>query len=113
MARPAYLQSAGLTSILSQLRTFYSHRRIFLIFSEGSWVRVYGSLKALANNKSVTVSALRKIVDYNEVTFHFLEAMSTHLFLTKPSLFVTGALITHFLLCLAANWIRLCQAGKS
>lgn len=55
---------------------------------DGDWVRVYGILKALGNSKIVTIFALTKIVDFNEVTYHFLDAMQAHMTFTKPVIHV-------------------------
>jgi replication factor A2 len=44
----------------------------------GAYVRVYGSLKTLANEHMIaahTQQAVRKITDHNEVTFHMLEVV--------------------------------------
>ena len=44
----------------------------------GAYVRVYGSVKTLANEHMIaahTQQAVRKITDHNEVTFHMLEVV--------------------------------------
>ena len=61
---------------------------LLILCSEGDWVHLYGSLKALGSSKSVTVLAMRKITDFNEVTFHFLEAITAHKIFTEPNFLV-------------------------
>ena len=56
----------------------------------GAYVRVYGSVKTLANEHMIaahTQQAVRKITDHNEVTFHMLEVVyaSGHAEKTKVS----------------------------
>lgn len=57
------------------------------VLSEGSWVKISGSLKSYNNKKSINCSSLTAIVDFNEVTFHFLSAVNAHLYYTKGPLF--------------------------
>ncbi|KAI9204699.1 uncharacterized protein BJ171DRAFT_505122 [Polychytrium aggregatum] len=51
--------------------------------AEGAYVRVYGGLKVSAKGYFVNVFQIRAITDFNEVTFHMLDVISTHLALTK------------------------------
>ena len=50
-----------------------------------SYVRVVGNIRTAAGSdkKSISAYSLRKITDYNEVTYHFLDAVHTHLYNTQ------------------------------
>lgn len=52
----------------------------------GNFVRVYGRLKALNNKRLVTAHVIRAVQDYNEVSYHLLEAAYVHLLLTRGPL---------------------------
>ncbi|PWZ02361.1 replication protein A, subunit RPA32 [Testicularia cyperi] len=47
------------------------------------YVRVLGTLKSFQNRKSISSGHMRPVVDYNEVMFHRLEAVHSHLQHTK------------------------------
>ncbi|CCF52789.1 hypothetical protein NDA11_004231 [Ustilago hordei] len=52
------------------------------------YVRVLGTVKSFQNRRSISAGHMRVVVDYNEVLFHRLEAVHSHLQLTrgvKPS----------------------------
>ncbi|KAI7875033.1 replication protein A, subunit RPA32 [Lichtheimia hyalospora FSU 10163] len=53
--------------------------------SKGSYVRVNGRVNQFNNRINCIAFAIRPITDFNEVTFHFLEAILSHVKLTKPS----------------------------
>ncbi len=48
-----------------------------------------GSFKALGQSKSVTILTMKKITDFNQVTYHFAEAMMAHKIAMDPSFLVT------------------------
>ncbi|KAK4515519.1 uncharacterized protein ATC70_010469 [Mucor velutinosus] len=49
-----------------------------------TYVRVYGRLNSFSNRISVVAHKMRPITDFNEITFHFLDAINTHLLFVKP-----------------------------
>lgn len=61
---------------------------ILILCREGDWVQVFGTFKNLGSTKSVNVSALKRITDYNQVTFHFLETIAANLACSDPSFLV-------------------------
>ncbi|KAI9139406.1 hypothetical protein BKA69DRAFT_1086100 [Paraphysoderma sedebokerense] len=50
------------------------------------YVRVYGKLKIFNGKKSFSVSQMRVVRDFNEVTYHHLDAIQAHLYFTKGAL---------------------------
>ena len=56
-----------------------------------SFVRVYGRLKSFNNKRHVGAHVLRPVRDYNEVSYHLLEATYVHLYFTKGPLGANGA----------------------
>jgi len=52
-------------------------------FREGIWVRVFGIIKPFNNAKQITITKMRQIVEFNEVTFHNLAVIEAHLMLTR------------------------------
>lgn len=52
-------------------------------FSQNVYVRVLGTLKSFQNRRSISAGHMRPVVDYNEVLFHRLEAVHSHLQLTR------------------------------
>jgi len=44
----------------------------------GSYIRVYGHLRTFQGNRSVVAFSLRTITDFNEITYHQLEAIYVH-----------------------------------
>lgn len=59
-----------------------------LPFREGEWVQIFGTFKSLGSTKSINVLGLKKISDYNQITYHFLETMASSLASTDPSFLV-------------------------
>lgn len=51
--------------------------------SSGTYVRVVGNLRAFNDKKSVVAFQLIPVTDFNEVTFHYLNVIATHLRFTK------------------------------
>lgn len=53
--------------------------------AENMYVRVFGKLKAFANTNKKHVGSLqiRPVADFNEVSYHLLEATVVHLFFTR------------------------------
>ncbi|KAG1041908.1 hypothetical protein G6F46_011804 [Rhizopus delemar] len=49
------------------------------------YVRVYGRLNYFNNRVSVAAFSIRPIVDFNEITYHFLDAINAHVIFSKPS----------------------------
>ncbi|KAF7729440.1 replication factor A protein 2 [Apophysomyces ossiformis] len=49
------------------------------------YVRVYGRLNNFNNRISCVAFAIRPITDYNEISYHFLDAIYTHVTFTRPS----------------------------
>ncbi|TKY85714.1 hypothetical protein EX895_005254 [Sporisorium graminicola] len=47
------------------------------------YVRVLGTLKSFQNRRSISAGHMRPVIDYNEVMFHRLEAVHSHLQLTR------------------------------
>lgn len=52
-------------------------------FAPGTYVRVFGRLQSFNNKRQVGAHYIRPIEDYNEVSYHLLEATYVHLALTK------------------------------
>ena len=50
------------------------------------YVRVFGRLRTMNNKKHIGAQWLRPVDDYNEVSYHLLEAAYVHLYLTKGPL---------------------------
>lgn len=68
---------------------YYSALKSLINFyREGDWVQIFGTFKSLGSAKSVNVSAMKKITDYNMVTFHFLETIAASLAFTDPNFLV-------------------------
>jgi replication factor A2 len=50
---------------------------------EGEYLRVWGRLKAFNNKRHIGAHIIRPITDYNELSYHFLEATAVHLYFTR------------------------------
>ncbi|KAI8888455.1 replication protein A, subunit RPA32 [Backusella circina FSU 941] len=50
-----------------------------------TYVRVYGRLNNFNDHLTVVAYAIKPITDYNEITYHFLDAIKTHLTLLKTN----------------------------
>ncbi|KAH8679021.1 hypothetical protein BGZ60DRAFT_255612 [Tricladium varicosporioides] len=50
---------------------------------EGDYVRVWGRLKAFNNKRHVGSHIIRPVADFNEVSYHLLEATAAHLYFTR------------------------------
>jgi replication factor A2 len=50
---------------------------------EGVYVRIVGELRAFQDQKSITAIHIRPLDDFNEITYHLLEAIHVHLFYTR------------------------------
>lgn len=57
------------------------------MWREGVYVRVHGSVKSFREKKVVHTVNVRVIDDFNEITYHFLEAIAVHLENTRGSSF--------------------------
>lgn len=53
------------------------------LHSQNVYVRVLGTLKSFQNRRSISAGHMRPVIDYNEVMFHRLEAVHSHLQLTR------------------------------
>lgn len=51
--------------------------------SQNVYVRVLGTLKSFQNRRSISAGHMRPVIDYNEVMFHRLEAVHSHLQATR------------------------------
>lgn len=49
----------------------------------GQYARVWGRLKAFNNKKHLGAHSIRPVSDYNEISYHLLEATTVHLFFTR------------------------------
>lgn len=64
--------------------TFDPHRTLpSANYSQNVYVRVLGTLKSFQNRRSISAGHMRPVIDYNEVLFHRLEAVHSHLQLTR------------------------------
>ncbi|EPE24326.1 Nucleic acid-binding protein [Glarea lozoyensis ATCC 20868] len=50
---------------------------------EGQYLHVWGRIKGLQNKRTVSSQMLRPVADFNEVTYHLLEATAIHLYFTR------------------------------
>jgi replication factor A2 len=51
--------------------------------TENMYARVWGKLKAFSNKRHLGAHAIRQITDYNEISYHLLEATAVHLHFTR------------------------------
>ncbi|KAG1438201.1 hypothetical protein G6F56_012743 [Rhizopus delemar] len=49
------------------------------------YVRVYGRINHFNGRVTVTAFSIKPIVDFNELTYHFLDAIQSHVTFSKPS----------------------------
>ncbi|KAF2761514.1 replication factor A2 [Pseudovirgaria hyperparasitica] len=54
--------------------------------AENKYARVYGKLKSFNNKRHVGATIIRPVTDYNEVSYHLLEATAVHLHYTRGPL---------------------------
>lgn len=50
---------------------------------EGEYLRVWGRLKAFNNKRHIGAHSIKPVTDFNELSYHFLEATAVHLYFTK------------------------------
>jgi replication factor A2 len=50
---------------------------------QGEYLRVWGRLKSYNNKRLVAAHILRPIADFNEISYHLLEATAIHLYFTR------------------------------
>lgn len=67
-----------------------------------TYVRVNGRLNAFGNRVTVVSHAIRRITDFNEITFHYLDAIHTHLTLVKPN--TSSAYVSIFYSSISIVW---------
>uniref|UniRef100_A0A7S0WS52 Replication protein A C-terminal domain-containing protein n=1 Tax=Pyramimonas obovata TaxID=1411642 RepID=A0A7S0WS52_9CHLO len=60
-------------------------------YAKGTYVRVYGNLRTFQNQRNIVAFQIRPVVDFNEVTFHLLEAIFVHTKRTKAMGMGAGA----------------------
>ena len=84
-ARQQEQQANGMDGVMKMTATSPSNPKNL---TEQTYVRAYGSLKEVANKRYVQArpSAVRAILDMNEVQYHLLEASVVHLHYTKGPL---------------------------
>ncbi|XP_072957813.1 replication protein A 32 kDa subunit B-like [Typha angustifolia] len=58
----------------------------------GMYVKVYGNLKGFQGKRHVVAFCVRPVVDFNDITHHFLECLYVHLENTRPKLHGGGPL---------------------
>lgn len=58
---------------------------------ENQYARVWGKLKSFNSKKHLGAHAIRPITDYNEISYHLLEATTVHLYFTRGPLGDTKA----------------------
>lgn len=51
--------------------------------AEGSYVHLWGRLKDFNGKRHIACHRIRPVTDFNEVSYHFLEATAVHLFFTR------------------------------
>lgn len=73
----------------------------------GAWVTVYGSLRSMGTLKTVNISAIRPVVDHNEITLHFLRVLE----LNMPSSMVF--IVMQVILAIYGSRIRIAPSGAS
>lgn len=52
-------------------------------YQEGTWIRLFGTIKTFQNHKNISATYLRTIVEMNEVFYHILASLEAHLVLTR------------------------------
>lgn len=50
---------------------------------EGMYVRVFGNLRTFTSTRSVVAFQLQPVTDFNEITYHLLEIIHSHLLVTR------------------------------
>lgn len=53
------------------------------VITEGMYVRVHGQLKGFQGKKQLMVFGIKPVVDFDEITHHFVECMYVHSYNTK------------------------------
>lgn len=69
--------------------SFCNQTFFFLFFRENTYVRVFGHLKSFKeNSRSLIAFGLSPVTDFNEITYHMLDVVHSHLALSKVKLCV-------------------------
>jgi replication factor A2 len=63
-----------------------------------TYVRVNGRLNSFSNRISVVAHSMRPVEDFNEISFHFLEAIETHFLFVKPGSTIHSSSNVRFIL---------------
>lgn len=58
---------------------------LILPISPDMYVRIYGRLNNFNNRINCVAFSIRPVTDFNEISYHFLDAIHTHLTFTKAS----------------------------
>jgi len=74
-------------------------------YKEGMYIRIFGSLSSFQGNKSITVYKIAVVKNFNEITFHHLDVIHMHLYMTRGSTQVGIAILLECLF--SANDVRL------
>lgn len=79
----------------------------FFFFRENTYVRVFGHLKSFKeNSRSLIAFGLSPVTDFNEITYHMLDVVHSHLALSKVKLCV-------FCSCFFNSFVIRYEAGLS
>ena len=52
-------------------------------YDYGTWLRIYATIRLFNKEKSLNIVSARMVTDFNEVTYHNLAVIHTHLMLTR------------------------------
>jgi len=55
-------------------------------YKEGMYIRIFGNFSTFQGNKSITVYKISVVKNFNEITFHHLDVVHTHLYMTRGSI---------------------------
>lgn len=68
-----------------------------------TYVRVNGKLNSFNNRITFMAHQIRPITDFNEISYHFLETIRTHLTFTRPG--KSSAFVSFDNLSLYEGWV--------
>lgn len=77
--------STGIIDCMMWCNKTYEEYLLTLI-EDGSFIKINGILKEFGNKKSIQVTFLYVIEDYNELTYHFSNVLQEYLFYTKKEI---------------------------
>ncbi|CAM8966429.1 unnamed protein product [Rhodiola kirilowii] len=64
------------------------------VIDDGMYVRVVGHLKSFQGAKSLAVFSVRPVTNYDEVTFHFLDCIRTHILNSTSQAKLQGGILS-------------------